>query len=58
MLIFIRFNPDKYTNAGGIPQNPRMDYRLDLLKREIEFQIKNDENNELLEITYLFYDEI
>jgi hypothetical protein len=36
-------------------------YRLDLLKREIEFQmdrIKNDENEELLEITYLFYDEI
>ena len=61
MLIFIRFNPDKYTNANGIPQNPRMDYRLDLLKREIEFQmnrIKNDENDELLEITYLFYDEI
>lgn len=60
-FIFIRFNPDKYTNANGIPQNPKMDYRLDLLKREIEFQmdrIKNDENEELLEITYLFYDEI
>jgi hypothetical protein len=60
-FIFIRFNPDKYTNAGGITQNPRMNDRLELLKHEIEFQmdrIKNDENNELLEITYLFYDEI
>jgi len=48
--IFIRFNPDKYTNANGITQTPSMDYRLD--------RIKNDENEELLEITYLFYDEI
>jgi len=59
-FIFIRFNPDKYTNADGTTQNPRMDDRLELLKHEIEFQmdrIKNNENEELLEITYLFYDE-
>ena len=45
----------------NMTQNPRMNDRLELLKHKIEFQmdrIKNDENNELLEITYLFYDEI
>jgi hypothetical protein len=60
-FIFIRFNPDKYTNANGDVQNPRIEYRLEILKREIELQmdrIKNNENAELLEIRHLFFDEV
>lgn len=59
-FIFIRFNPDKYTSANGDVQNPRIEYRLEILKREIELQmdrIKNNENTELLEIRHLFFDE-
>jgi len=59
-FIFIRFNPDKYTNKDRITQNTQIEERLELLKDEIYKQmnrIKNNENHELLEIIYLFYDE-
>jgi hypothetical protein len=58
--IFIRFNPDKYTNKKGIRKNPTIAKRLVKLKKEIEKQIKrieNEENKELVEISYLYYDE-
>mgnify|MGYP000465763397 CR=1 FL=1 len=57
--IFIRFNPDKYTNKKGVRKNPTIARRLFKLKEEIEKQIKriqNEENKELVEISYLYYD--
>ena len=57
--IFIRFNPDKYTNKKGVRKNPTIAKRLFRLKEEIEKQIKriqNEENKELVEISYLYYD--
>ena len=57
--IFIRFNPDKYTNKKGVRKNPTIARRLVKLKEEIEKQIKrieNEENKELVEISYLYYD--
>jgi hypothetical protein len=57
--IYIRFNPDKYINKKGIRKNTMMTTRLDRLKQEIEKQIErieNDENPELIEHVYLYYD--
>ena len=55
--IFIRFNPDSYIkNKKRI--NPPLNERFDILKKEIEHQIKkikNEENNELLYIKRLFF---
>lgn len=58
-FIFIRFNPDKYKNEKGKTVNPMLYTRLPVLKTEIEKQlqrIKQDSNNELLEIVKLYYD--
>jgi hypothetical protein len=58
--IFIRFNPNKYTNKKGVRKNPTIAKRLVKLKEEMEKQIKrieNEENKELVEISYLYYDE-
>ena len=58
-FIFIRFNPDKYRNNLETSVNPYMKRRMSELKEEIEKQIeriKKEENNDLLEIIYLFYD--
>jgi len=58
-FIFIRFNPDSYINTYGTKVNPCMKRRTDVLEKEIYEQIariENDENEELLEIVYLFYD--
>jgi hypothetical protein len=57
-LIFIRFNPDKYKEKGK-NKNPIIANRLVVLKDEIEKQIKrinNEENLELLEEIFLYYD--
>jgi len=57
-FIFIRFNPDKFENYTGTKINPCMKRRMIELKEEIEKQIeriKKEENKELLEIHYLFY---
>ena len=68
--IFIRFNPDAYTDSKGKKRKGMFDSkglqngdevkrRKKLLIDEIENQIKrieSDENTELLEITKLFYD--
>jgi hypothetical protein len=56
-FIFIRFNPDQYTE-NGIKKNPQTKTRLDALQKEIDKQIKRIENNkntELLEIIYMYY---
>jgi hypothetical protein len=58
-FIFIRFNPDMFINKLGTKKNPYMKIRIEHLKNEIVKQIeriKNEENNELLEVIYLFYD--
>jgi len=58
-FIFIRFNPDKFINSNNTEKNPYMKLRMPLLKNEIDKQIKrilDEENEELLEIYYLFYD--
>jgi len=57
--IYIRFNPDKFKKKNGKNANPAISTRLHTLKNEIDKQIKkieNEENTELLEIHYLFYD--
>ena len=57
--IYIRFNPDKYVNKSGTRKNPTIANRLYVLKDEIEKQMKrieNDENTELVERIYLYYD--
>jgi hypothetical protein len=58
-FIFIRFNPDPFTNSLGTKKNPYMKKRMDYLKEEIYIQIERieqEKNSELLEISYLFYD--
>ena len=68
--IFIRFNPDAYTDSKGKNRKGMFDYngkqnyvevkrRKQLLIEEIKKQIKrieSDENHELLEIKKLFFD--
>jgi hypothetical protein len=56
-FIYIRFNPDSY-RKNGVLKDPPMEERLESLKKEIEKQIKrikNDENNELMEIIHMYY---
>ena len=57
--IYIRFNPDKYKNSKGQKRNQSIATRLLRLKEEILKQIKrieNEENTELVERIYLYYD--
>jgi hypothetical protein len=57
-FIFIRFNPDKFINILGTEKNPYMKKRMNYLYNEINYQIErinNEKNEELLEISYLFY---
>ena len=58
--IFIRFNPDHYKDQNGKKKNPRMVTRLKALQAEINKQItriEKEENTELVEIVYMYYDE-
>ena len=58
-FIFIRFNPDKFKSMLGTNKNPTMKKRMEYLHQEINFQIDRincEKNEELLEISYLFYD--
>jgi hypothetical protein len=58
-FIFIRFNPDIFTNKLGTKKNPYMKRRMEYLEKEINNQvdrINKEDNNELLETVYLFYD--
>ena len=57
--VYIRFNPDKYINNKGQRKNPTIGTRLFELQKEIEKQIKrieNEENTELIERIYMYYD--
>ena len=58
--IFIRFNPDKYWDSENKRRNPRMKKRLDILLKEINKHIERilcDDNEELIEIFHLYFDE-
>ncbi len=58
--IFIRFNPDPYTDKDGEKRNPRMKIRLHKLEEEINKQInriEKEKNSDLVEITKLYYDQ-
>jgi len=58
--VYIRFNPDKYVNAKGKSVNPTIATRLTVLKLELEKQvsrIENEENTELVERVYMYYDQ-
>ncbi len=58
-FIFIRFNPDKYIDKKGKTIETPVKKRLNRLKEEVDKQIiriNAEENKELLEIVYLFYD--
>ena len=60
-FVFIRYNPDQYKDAAGKNKNPRAGTRLQKLKEEIDRQtgrIENEENEGLVEILHLYYDEI
>ncbi len=57
--IYIRFNPDPYTDEKGKKRNPDIKSRLKKLKKVIENQIdviNNEQNEELVEIIKLYYD--
>lgn len=57
--IYIRFNPDKY-KKNNTNVNPTIASRLIILKKEIEKQfrrIENNENKELVERIYLYFDD-
>ena len=58
--IYIRFNPDKYHDKNNKNKNPTIATRLEKLKEELDKQImriENNENTELLERIYMYYDE-
>jgi hypothetical protein len=58
-FVFIRFNPDKYINKNGTTVNPSMKKRMDDLQNEINIhiiRINAQDNTELLELHYLYYD--
>jgi hypothetical protein len=60
-FVFIRFNPDMYIDDEGKRRNPEMPTRLKALKETIiesVEEIQNEENDELVEVKLLFYDEI
>jgi hypothetical protein len=59
-FIFIRYNPDLYINSEGKRKNPDLSTRLKALKACILEKIdiiQNEENDELIEVEMLFYDE-
>ena len=60
-FVFIRFNPDLYIDEEGLRKNPTMESRLLVLKDAIDEQIERieeEDNEELVEILYLFYDDV
>jgi hypothetical protein len=59
-FIFIRFNPDLYIDSEGKRKNPEISTRLKTLKESILEQIEriqNEENEDLVEVELLFYDD-
>jgi hypothetical protein len=58
--IFIRYNPDKFTDKYGQSKNPFFETRMEVLENMITkhiHRIEQDENTDLIEIHHLFYGE-
>jgi GMP synthase PP-ATPase subunit len=58
--IFIRYNPDKFIDKYQQSKNPFFETRMEVLEAAISkhtSRIERGENEELLEIHHLFYDE-
>ena len=58
-FIFIRFNPDNY-RINGVLKKTQIRTRLNKLSNEIvkqQSRIDNEENNDMLEIIKLYYNE-
>ena len=59
--IFIRYNPDKFIDKYSKCKNPFFDTRMEVLEQLINKHIKRiqqEENEDLLEIHHIFYDEV
>jgi hypothetical protein len=59
-MIFIRFNPHMYIDSDGNRKNPLLVTRLKILGETISTQLERileEENEDLLEVIPLFYDE-
>jgi hypothetical protein len=59
--IFIRYNPDKFKDRFNQNKNPHFETRMEALESAIDkhiSRINNEENNSLIEIHHLFYDEV
>ena len=59
-FLFIRFNPDMFMDDEGNRKNPEMPTRLNILKNTILEsieEIQNEENENLVEVKLLFFDE-
>ena len=58
--IFIRYNPDKFKNKYGKMKSPTFDTRMTafehIINKHIQ-RIEHYENDELIDIDHLFYDE-
>ncbi len=60
-FIFIRYNPDEFGDKKGKKRNPKFEIRMEILEKEIEkhmLRIKQEENEESLEIHYLYYNSV
>jgi len=60
-FIFIRFNPDMYKTKKTPYNDPSMEDRFKVLEYAINrhmYRIEKEKNTELVEIDYLFYDEV
>ena len=58
--VFIRYNPDKYTDSKNKRRDPNPEERLKKLLKETKRHIKrieNGDNTELIEIFHLYFDE-
>ena len=59
-FIFIRYNPDKFIDKYGKSKNPMFETRMEVLEKTIHKhidRIENNENQDVMEIYHLFYDE-
>jgi hypothetical protein len=59
-FVYIRYNPDQYKDKDGKKKNPTFEKRIVALVKEVRKQIKrikDEENDDLVEIHKMFYDE-
>lgn len=59
--VFIRYNPDKFKDKYDVSKNPFFEMRMQVLENVINKhiqRIESDENQDVVEIHHVFYDEI